>query len=244
MRLAGLFIGFILIFQGAFCQELSSQDTFHNSLMIGAKAHSFGWGLDVQYIHKNGGKGLIFAWDFATVKDRREIKRASVYKDQGGKDFVFDKINSLYTTSFTVGPMITLLPKNDFSKMVFRGSISAGPVLGILKPYYLELFVPSTVNPNTGYAELGIYDHNTVVITDIIGAASYFNGFSDLTFKPGAEIRAQGILDFATSSSFVRALTVAFQVQGFGSGIPILDKQEDKQLYISGQIGFLIGNAW
>jgi hypothetical protein len=64
--------------------------------------------------------------------------------------FVFDKINSLYTTSFTVGPMITLLPKNDFSKMVFRGSISAGPVLGILKPYYLELFVPSTVNPNTG----------------------------------------------------------------------------------------------
>ena len=125
-----------------FSQETKKRPEVTNGLNVGFNVHSFGLGVGVQYLKKLGSNDLLIEGNFSSFKGKKEEKIESVYSDQNGKDFIFDKKNALFALSGGVGLSKKILPLGNHNKVSLRVSGSIGPTLGFEKPYYLEIAVP------------------------------------------------------------------------------------------------------
>ena len=110
----------LLFLPGFLLAQLSLQDEEEsrpvNGLTAGVFFHTQGMGGSVDYFRFRGGNDCVFGVSFASMRHSKEQKIASAYKEQGGKDFRFDKKNYFYTLTPTFGLSKVLL--NNSSTMI------------------------------------------------------------------------------------------------------------------------------
>lgn len=244
------FVGLVLLGFGV--QSLQAQvvveeeDPFRqqdHAFGLGANLYSYGLGLDFQYFRKREPM-----WEYtlgltlSSLKDPREVRIASNFADQGGKDFIPDKRFYVYTMALTGGYQRLIYPNTGFNRLSLRVGVFGGPVLGFMKPYYIEYFVNSSsiTNPvRTEQYSAQLHDRNF-----IIGEADFFEGFGETQIVPALRLGVNATLNLASSALYLRALQVGIQTDIFTKRLNILDEQTDQAVFFSGRIGFLIGNAW
>lgn len=211
-------------------------------LAFGLFAHSFGMGFDVQYIALRGNWDYTISMSLGSYKDPRELKIKSAYADQGGKDYVYDKLNYCYVFAPTFGLSRKLVSRNLFNRIGIRGTISAGPLIALLKPYYLEVAVP--FNGNQAYVETEKYDYTKYNYSNIYGVADYFLGMNEISVQPGARLKVATMADLSSGTAYIRGIELGMFVDLFMKHLPLLGFTRNRNTFVGGSVEILIGNTW
>src|SRR5262249_3703772 len=95
-------------------------------LAFGLMAHNFVFGFDVHYLALRGDWDFSFGLSLSSYKNPKELKIKSAYADQGGKDYVYDKLNYCYVIAPTFGISHSLIQRNLFNRIGLRATFSAG----------------------------------------------------------------------------------------------------------------------
>lgn len=241
MRKSWIIVALLLLGIQASAQEPDQPNT--RAIAVGPYFHSFGLGLDFRYYFlKDSKTDLMIAATFASHRTRSERKIESAYKDQGGKDYTFDKKNYAYTLAPVFGITRQIIPKSEFNRISLRASLAGGPTLMILKPYYIEVAIP--FSPTQATVEVDRYDGSKYNFTNIVGQADYFLGLNELSVVPG--IRAQGgiMVDFSNSEDYIRGIGIGINAEYFFQEPEILDLNSNQRLFLGVSMSLLIGNSW
>lgn len=213
------------------------------SFSFGLYAHTFGSGVEMQSIRLRQSRGLVISVGFGSYKLAKEHKIESLYKDQGGEDYYFDKKNYTYSLQMLAGVSKEVFERGNFSKIGLRLSASAGPVLAFQKPYYIEVAVP-VPGSSTATVKVDKYDGSLYAYSDIVGEADFFLGMNQITVVPGMRARVTGMLDFSASREYIRAVELGIYSDYFFTDLAVFDQRQNPSFRIGGSIALLVGNAW
>jgi hypothetical protein len=211
-------------------------------LAFGGFVHSFGFGFDVRYIVPRTDKDFFFSLSMSSYKNPKELKIKSAYSDQGGKNYVFDKQNFCYVIAPTVGISRRLIARNLFNRVGISATISAGPLLALLKPYYVEVAVP--FNGNQALVEAHPYDPLLYNYSNIYGSADYFLGMNAMKLTPGARAKLGTQVDLSAGTAYIRAVELSLFADIYSKKLPLLGESPNKQLFVGGSVEILVGNIW
>lgn len=216
-----------------------------NALTSGMHIHSFGLGfIDISYFKERENRTENFHISFENYKDKKEVRidPYTDWKDQGGRPYVFDKINQFYVLSASYGWYKDLLKKNRINQIQIKVGISGGLSLGLLKPYYIESV--KNAGNNLYVTQSKVYDSDSVQYEEIFGESDFVNGLNEIKPIFGANLRFNVLLDFSNDSHFFRALSSGLKFDYFTKKIPIMDIGDDKQYFMSLYLGFLLGSKY
>lgn len=240
MRLRILFGLLFLLPFVVMAQEKKKEPT--RGLALGIFAHTAGFGADVQYHVYRDGLDIITGVTFASIRHPKQLKIESAYADQGGKRYFFDKKNYGFVLAPTMGLSKVIIGQDAYSRVSVRTTLSAGPALGLLKPYYLEVAIP--FSGNQAYVEVDKYDATKYNYSNIVGEADYLLGIGEMSVVPGLQAKFATMLNFAGNNDLIRAIEMNVYATYFMKSLDLMDLTEDKKLYIGGGISFLFGDKW
>jgi len=243
LLLALLFASILALPQLGLAQQAEQENIPTRGLGVGLLIHSFGYGFDVQYyLLRDNGKTITISTSISSYKHPRELKQESAYADQGGKDYIWGKRNYGYVLAPTVGIGKDWIGRNDFNKINLRTTFSAGPVLALLKPYYLEVAIP--IGGNQAFVDIDRFDPAVYNYTNIVGEADYFIGVNEITVTPGIQGRVSTMVDFAGYRDVIRGIEVSVFGNYFTQPLDLMDLTQNRQFWVGGSIEFIIGNTW
>lgn len=235
----------LLLLSPLLSQAQKKQEPNRNALSFGILAHTNGFGVEVQqWLMPEDKLDFVIGLSFSSFRNPKELKIESAYRDQGGKDYIFDKKNFAYLLAPTFGVSKVLMPQNEFNRIGLRASVNLGPTLALMKPYYIEVAVPIPNNPTQAYVEVDKYDAAQYNYSNIVGEADFFLGLNEITAVPGLRAKVSTTVDFSASQDYIRGLEVSFLTDIFFRKLEILDNTPNQNIYLGGSVSFLIGNAW
>jgi hypothetical protein len=213
------------------------------SFSFGIYTHTFGTGIEFQSTQVKNPTGLTADFTFGGYKLAREQKIESLYNDQGGQNYFYDKKNYAYNMTLVAGLSKKVFTRNNFSKIGLNVTAAAGPSLFFLKPYYVQVAVPL---PGTNQADVidAPFDASLHNFNNIVGEADFFLGMNEIRLVPGARARTTALLDFSASPQYIRAVELGLYGDFFFKELEIFDEKTNPRFRIGGSVAVLIGNAW
>ncbi len=110
-------------------------------------------------------------------------------------------------------------------------SYQAGPVLGLLKPYYLDVIVNEAGNRTTILAVRYSEENQDQFLNpwNITGYSGLFKGLTEIKALPGLQLQAALHLEWGSEDEVLRAFEMGFMLDAFPKSIPILIELEDNR---------------
>lgn len=224
------------------------------ALNVGAHLHTYGIGVDIQYTVRPPQYEryeLMLNVSLASFKDRDEGRIVSVYANQGGRNFIWEKQNYAYFLSPTVGAQYVLIERSEFNRVQVKAGLSVGPSIALLKPYLVDIAVRIPSAPGFVAPQPVVFDpinrssflNRPMVYSDVIGESEFTQGFDRISARYGGRIRADFTVDLSGSSYFVRAIHLGVQMDMFPRQLPIMVR-DNQQTFIGAFAGFVVGSAW
>lgn len=153
--------------------------------------------------------------------------------------YFYAKENNFYSAQIMYGWRTVIANKSEVSGVKLSLTYMGGITLGVLKPYYLEIFRENNLTTDEKYSsttELDFLDKNK-----ILGAAEFGVGNNELEFMPGATAKIGLNFDFARKNSLVTSIEIGSQIDVFYKKVRIYVSEYNKpyilNLYLSMQIG-------
>lgn len=161
------------------------------------------------------------------------------------RPYTYGKQNNFFAIRGAYGTKRYFSEKAQRKGVAVGMSYSFGGTLGILKPYYLALRRPYPDQPGLSRVVSERYsESNADLFLDdsrIIGASSFFKGFSQIQMRPGINAAIATHLDWGAFDEFLKALEVGLMIDFFPTKLPILVSEENQRLflnfYCSAQLG-------
>lgn len=202
----------------------------------------FVWG-----INKNSAGGLIggfvfkkarklnsnmletFGLEIMNIKHPQEVRHSSYIT---GNFFIYGKRNYLYALRFQYGRDFILFSKAPQQGVEIKAVFAAGPSLGIVAPYYIEVpadgggaFTPISrgeqydpTNPNHTYS-------------NILGTGNLFEGIGDSKIQLGTNLKAAINFELGFLKSQVTGFEVGFLVDSYFKKVEIMPSAQNKAIY-------------
>ncbi|RMG79865.1 MAG: hypothetical protein D6714_15665 [Bacteroidetes bacterium] len=250
------------------CLPLSGQETFqpkqidggnkgiiyNQELAVGFRLHTNGLALGVeigqlktyyltQFIH----------FEIGELKHSREVRQSfdfpSTLNGKVSRAFKYGKQNNLYVLRAAFGQKRYFSEKAKKKGVAVGLTYQAGPTLGLLKPYYLELF-PSDTSPerlpvSTKYSDATA--ERFLNIWNIYGASPWSKGLSELSVLPGAHAKIAMHFDWGAFDEYIKAFEAGIMVDVFTKKAPIMvemDGIENKPYFVNLFINIQFGKRW
>jgi|ERR1035437_3777366 hypothetical protein len=213
---------------------------------FGGVIHSTGWGFNYRRCkHITGYKKRTLELELVGMKSPKEIKMQTSYS--GAKGFFYGKQFTVTLLRGGWGYNKVLTGKSERKGVELRLVTLAGPVMAFAKPVYLEINYP---DPNTPppYINPTIekYDPTNPMHTPdhIVGRASYFRGFGEMNFFPGAFCKLGLSFEHGTLDDDVKLLETGITVDAFYKTIPMMANTRNNQVYINVYLNIMFGKKW
>lgn len=185
------------------------------------------------------------------IRDRREKKQnknISLAFIPPSQSFVYGKQNSLILLRAGRGQKRYKSDKAKRNGIAVGYSFEYGPVLGLLKPYYLKLIYREE-DPGNGYEILNekYSDTNADKFLDfnaIYGGGGFFKGFNDLRFVPGLQGNASAVFALGAYDKYVKAVQVGVMLDLFIRKVPIMIESQNisnKPYFINVYVNLQLG---
>ena len=185
----------------------------------------------------------ILTFEFGELHHPKEIRQGYEYATQTGqvsRPVRFGKQNNLFVVRGGIGEKRYFTEKARRKGVALGMSYAAGPVLGLLKPYYIEVYeqdVQGTRTQSIRYSE----ETEAMFLDDrqIFGSSPITRGLGETSLRPGAFGRAAIHLDWGAFDRYVRAVEAGIMVDGFFGKTPIMvepagtEGVENKALFIN-----------
>ena len=180
------------------------------------------------------------------VKHPKEVRQRSEFSGlspsaQAASSFVFGKQNALLTLRMSWGNKIYVSDKAAYKGVAVGYSYEGGPLLGLLKPYYLDYQSNDTpVRPIKYTKETrDIFLDNSS--SNIVGHSNFFQGFNEIKPLLGLQGKASIHLDFAASDEYVRAFEFGAMLDIYPKKVPIMVDVENRPFFINVFANFMFG---
>jgi hypothetical protein len=224
---------------------------YNKEFSVGGKMTTAGWSLFGEYTrYLNANRKRVWQVEFMELKHPKQVKQSNEFAlPQFGlespKSYVYGKQNNLYVLHVGFGKRYLLGDRADKSGVQVEFTWVAGPSLGMLKPYYLNL-IEEGDNFSTIVAER--YDENDpdrfLSRANIYGASGFSFGLGEISVLPGAYGKAGFHFDWANYSEFVKALEVGVGADVFAGRAPIMIIEKNKFHFVYLYLSLQLGKKW
>ncbi|MEM7550391.1 MAG: hypothetical protein AAF363_11980 [Bacteroidota bacterium] len=234
------FFAFIIISTSSFAQ--TEEEEFYDY------SSEFIWG-----INKSSNSGIIggftfkvgrelkddvfqtFALDIVNIKHQQENRRPST---SGG--FIWGKLNYLYAFKFQYGRDYILFKKAAYQGAQITLSFSAGPTIGIVAPYYIEIGEGGTNTRTTPFEDVAFTQG--ISPAQIFGPGRLFEGLGDSDIEIGFNAKVGVGFEFGTFKSNVTGFEVGFQIDAFTDEIPLAAFHSNQAVFPAAYINLFYGS--
>ncbi len=214
--------------------------SIHTNGRIGFSAH-IGY---VETFYKN----RYWSVEINELRNVRELRQS--YDFQGpftsSRSFIYGKINNFYTLHGGFGKQNFFGEPSQTRGVAVGYNYSFGPVLGLLKPYYLDVRRP--VDQTTSDIVRIKYSEETAAqflnINSIYGASGFRVGLNEISVVPGARGKAGLVFDFSHSEEFIRAIEAGVMLDLYMRRIPIMVTQPDNFYFLNLYVSLQLGKRW
>jgi hypothetical protein len=234
-------------------QNISSQDIqlYNKQRTIGATLNTHGYGMGCYLSRFRGAYKLQqLTIDFNYVKHEKETKTWYPLQDPNARPYFYGKLNSFFILRTGVGSKNILTEKLRKSGVQVSWQWSAGPVLGILKPVYLEIIYESA-SLSQGYLQVERFNPDVHYIDNIYGRASSLKGLNQLSVSPGGFAKLSFSFEYSNEKERLKGIEVGACADIFGKKIPIMaipenenNNPENHQLFLSLFVNFFMGTKY
>ncbi len=194
-------------------------------------------------------------WHFelGELKHEKETRSSLDYPSRlNGKvsrAFIYGKQHNLFVLRASYGMKRYYSEKAKKKGAVLGFTWEAGPTLGLLKPYYLEVFsyeggnlpTPITIKYTPETANLFL-DH-----TRIYGSSGWAKGLDELSLVPAIHARAALHVDWGAFDELLKAVEAGLMVDFFFQEVPLmvpLPEVENSNLFINLFLTLQFGKRW
>ncbi|MGK0364085.1 MAG: hypothetical protein ACI85O_001139 [Saprospiraceae bacterium] len=228
----GLFFSLAGNAQGTF-QPKAIDDTpkgvvYNKEFTVNFTAHTNGFALGVDFGRLNTYyKTRYYHFSIGELKHSREVRsdiQATIPSTIVSRSYIFGKQNNLYALRVGLGNKRYLTEKARDRGVSVALNYEFGPTLGLLKPYYLEVYVPESVTSQSTRS-VRYTEETASQFSDpsrIFGASSRVTGLGEIKPTLGAHGKFSVHFDWGAFDEFVKALYVGVMVDVFLQKTPIL----------------------
>ncbi len=161
---------------------------------------------------------------------------------QTSSSFILGKQNSLYNLRMGWGTKVFVSDKASYRGVAVGYSYEFGPMLGLVKPYYLDIQFSNDANPvpvkfteATRSVFLDNYSGN------IIGASSFSKGWNEVKILPGVHAKTALHFDFASTDEYIRALECGVMLDLYPKKVPIMIEAENRPFFLNVFANIMLG---
>ena len=199
--------------------------------VFGGNLHTAGWGLNYRYsVYTSGFSKRSYEVEFATIDHPKEIKTfSSIFDNSNG--YFYGKMNYLLATRFSMGNNRTFISKQSVKGIEIAYFIHYGVTIAYTKPVYLEVIALN--NDHFPITEVQRYDPNKHDRGDIVGKASFFRGFFNGKFYPGAFLKAGLNFESSRQANRINAIEVGATLDAFLENVPIMANTPNQQFFLN-----------
>lgn len=212
---------------------------YHKHSIFGVQGRTNGYGIFYELGQmKTNRRTNTYRIDFTEIKHPKEEKSTTDALFLGNP-YIYGKQNYFYQLSLGFGQQYILGQKGNKNGVAVSAIYNGGLILGLLRPYYID--VNDAAFTNGKIIKYSVADSAAFLGTDIIGGTGIGKGWNELSIKPGAFVKAALRFDYGRFNESVKALEAGISVEFFGSKIPIMVAQKEKNLYFQGYIALMFG---
>lgn len=219
---------------------------------VGGKATTAGWSFFGEYARVTGpARKRVFQVEFMELKHPKQVKmsnEAGFFSPgiEAPRAFVFGKRNNLYAVHFGYGQRYMLGDKAKKSGVEVNLTWTAGPTLGLVKPYYLRVY--QQINDRQFFIEEIKYseeDANRFLTpSSIYGAAGFTYGLSEITLMPGGFGKAGLNFDWANYSEFIKSIEAGVGADVFFGRPELMVTERNKVTFVYLYLSLQLGKKW
>lgn len=162
--------------------------------------------------------------------------RESSYNSGGnGSSFSFGKKNYLFAIRPQFGREINLFRKSSEGGVNINAILAGGPTIGIVKPYYVQIFTrggPIRDEP---------YNPDIHNINNIAGSGGFFEGFGSAKITPGVNLKAALNFELDAFRQSNISLEIGFLAEAYAKKIDIMASNDNRSVFTSGYLTLFFG---
>lgn len=182
--------------------------------------------------------------ELVNVKHPKEL-RSSI--NNVGSGYLDGKENYLFVLRPSYGREVKLFQRSSDEGIAISGILAAGPSLGIIKPYYLEV---SYGNQTRTVPASQVNGFATATGETVTGAGGFFQGIGESKLTVGLHLKAALSFELSAFRNNTTGLEIGFLAEAFPNKIVIIPnpdpagKREDgnRSFFTSGYITLFFGS--
>lgn len=206
----------------------------------GLSLHTAGFSLKFRYGKYSGAfSKKVYEFEFATINHPREVRTVSQL-DDNVRGYVFGKMNSFFALRPSVGFHNVFVPKQSIRGVSITRVLQIGPSLGLAKPIYLNVQRFNDRN-QTRVVSTEAYSPDRHRQNDIIGRASFFNGFSEMRVYPGIFTKFAFEFEYSTDRESIRTVEAGITSDFYFSEIPIMAFADNSSWFLNLYVAIMFG---
>lgn len=142
--------------------------------------------------------------------------------------FILGKTNYLYALRLQYGREMILFRKAPQQGVEIKLNVAAGPSLGLLAPYYVEIAsgggqrISSTRVP---------YDPNVHSVEQILGSGYVLQGITESKLRIGGNLKSSLSFELGTTKNSVTGVEVGFLIDAYTQRIALMSAAENKAVF-------------
>jgi hypothetical protein len=215
---------------------------FNTQSAFSISLRSDGYGLGYEHgKYKKINKTNLWWFTFGERKSPREEKlMQQVGGFQVGNPYIYGKQNNFYFLNIGFGKQLLLGAKSSKNGIAVSAVYGGGLSLGMLKPYYLQVF-----NTTTGATDdIKFDDDNDRFLdpTNIIGSASFGKGFNEIKYIPGVFAKGALRFDYGRFNDILSAIEVSVSGEYYTQKMPIMLLNKEKNFFVTGSVSLIFGS--
>jgi len=227
-------------------QENNTNDALQTKeFLLSISPHTSGTsiGLDYGFIRNKLTHSIHF--EFTTLRHPKEVRQRTAMGGVGGsfsnisRSFIYGKRNQLYGVHLGYSGKFHFSRKARSQGIAVSMSYAAGPSLGLVRPYYINLLVSSgEVLPQT-YTE-----ENAGIFLDparISGASGLSYGWDELNLVAGAFVKFGLNFEWGYPPRLIKAVDIGIMLNIYTEEIPILLITDNQAIFPTLYAAFQIG---
>ena len=243
------FILFLLSTSTLFAQDSASVANditvlYRKESSGGVTVHSQGVGGIFRHgTHLTVKKKRMFEAELVSLRHPKQHKSTNEYVSGDARPYFYGKLNFVYVPRVGYGIQQVIFGKAQTSGVEVRFNYFGGLDLGLTKPVYLKI-IRQNANEPFGYAQVEEYDPNDSWQQDpsnILGPASWFNGFDKMKFYPGFYGKISFSFEYSTLHQKVAIIETGMVGDAFLRPVPIMAYIKADQYYFNFFISLLWG---
>lgn len=191
-------------------------------------------------------KKTLYEVDLITMKHPKEVRIYASSSPSGtSKSYIYGKTNTYINLRGGIGFQQEIFQKQDRGGISIRYFYSFGPDIGFAKPIYYNYV---TILYSDGQI---FYDYSTEKFgdsqhaypTEIMGRASFFKGFNEISVIPGLFGKIGLTMEFGRNEQIINALEGGIIFDAFLKKVPIMATEDNHRLFLSLFVSYRFGRA-